>query len=85
MASHAKFRKIFIPAFIGEGSSPSEADEDMINVMREVVQAYDRGHRVGDNLKFKILYEDDPGSGPGVIRPANLNIYERGHDDGEDD
>ena len=84
MASHKRFRKFFIPAFEAEGDSPADADANVVALMRKVVEAYEQGRRVVDEEGFSILYENDPGSGPGTIRPANLNSYGRDHDDDGD-
>lgn len=84
MASHddhetsdEHFKKRFVGAFTGEGRTPELADADMVALMEKVVKAYKKGQRVVDEVNFAILYEDDPGGGPGNIRVADLVDYRK--------
>lgn len=79
MSSHEStgFKKRAVYAFRGEGRTAELADADMVALMEKVVKAYKKGRRVVDEVNFAILYEDDPGGGPGNIRVADLVEYDR--------
>ena len=85
MASHKRFRRVLAVAYIAEGDTEEEADDEMVALMDRVNTEYQNGNRVRVELGFQVLLDTDPGSGPGQIRVANIVLYGRGDHHNDND
>ena len=70
----SKFVRITVPAFLGVGDTPGEADDDMKRRADKWHDALEDDERVTDDPGIQILMDADPGGGGGPCITMQLEV-----------